>query len=208
MATAANATVPSRGFMIRIVSFLQPRDCSKAPPARRGAVATSRLIHLCVPAARRITLHSLLPGGSLWEAVCPGGISFMAACWPALFRPRVSGVRPHSRSLGYKSPNEKLNYGRHRRRRPGRRQHPGGGIVGGKHRGPVRRGRPSAARIFTQYPKAPKFRDFRQMLDKEGKNIDALIGGHSGPHARHRGHVVHGTGQARVRPETARPHRL
>ena len=32
----------------------------------------------------------------------------------------------------------------------------------------------NAARIFTQYPRLPKFRDFRQMLDKEGKNIDAV----------------------------------
>ncbi|MEP7367592.1 MAG: Gfo/Idh/MocA family oxidoreductase [Acidobacteriota bacterium] len=32
-----------------------------------------------------------------------------------------------------------------------------------------------AARTFNLYEKAPKFKDFRQMLDKEGKNIDAVI---------------------------------
>lgn len=32
-----------------------------------------------------------------------------------------------------------------------------------------------AAATFTRFPNAPKFKDFRQMLDKEGKNIDAVI---------------------------------
>jgi len=32
-----------------------------------------------------------------------------------------------------------------------------------------------ASAMFTRFPNAPKFRDFRQMLDKEGKNIDAVI---------------------------------
>src|SRR3974377_1594251 len=32
-----------------------------------------------------------------------------------------------------------------------------------------------AAKTFERFPDAPKFRDFRQMLDKEGKNIDAVI---------------------------------
>ncbi len=32
-----------------------------------------------------------------------------------------------------------------------------------------------AAATFNRFPNAPKFRDFRQMLDKEGKNIDAVI---------------------------------
>ena len=31
-----------------------------------------------------------------------------------------------------------------------------------------------AARSFTEFPNVPKFKDFRQMLDKEGKNIDAV----------------------------------
>jgi hypothetical protein len=32
-----------------------------------------------------------------------------------------------------------------------------------------------AAATFKRFPDAPRFRDFRQMLDKEGKNIDAVI---------------------------------
>ena len=32
-----------------------------------------------------------------------------------------------------------------------------------------------AAGVFKQYPKAKKYRDFRVMLDKEGKNIDAVV---------------------------------
>ena len=31
------------------------------------------------------------------------------------------------------------------------------------------------ARTFERYPKAKKYRDFRKMLDKEGKNIDAVV---------------------------------
>ena len=29
--------------------------------------------------------------------------------------------------------------------------------------------------MFKQYRKPPKYKDFRKMLDKEGKNIDAVI---------------------------------
>jgi hypothetical protein len=32
-----------------------------------------------------------------------------------------------------------------------------------------------AARAFQTFPKLPRYKDFRQMLDKEGKNIDAVI---------------------------------
>jgi predicted dehydrogenase len=32
-----------------------------------------------------------------------------------------------------------------------------------------------AAQTFNRYPNAPKYKDFRQMLDKELKNIDAVI---------------------------------
>ncbi|MGC4048245.1 MAG: hypothetical protein QM757_00805 [Paludibaculum sp.] len=32
-----------------------------------------------------------------------------------------------------------------------------------------------AASSFKRYPTAPKYKDFRKMLDKEGKNIDAVI---------------------------------
>ena len=46
------------------------------------------------------------------------------------------------------------------------------------------------------------------MLDKEGNNIDAVIVATPGSHARHRGHVVHGARQARLRAEAARSHGL
>jgi predicted dehydrogenase len=84
------------------------------------------------------------------------------------------GSLPSLKMLGYKSPNEKLNMA---------------GIgAGGQGAANIQAAAASgenivalcdvddknAARIFTQYPKAPKYRDFRQMLDKEGKNIDAL----------------------------------
>ena len=32
-----------------------------------------------------------------------------------------------------------------------------------------------AADIFKQFEKAPKYKDFRKMLDKEGNSIDAVI---------------------------------
>ena len=32
-----------------------------------------------------------------------------------------------------------------------------------------------AAKVFNKYPNAKKYKDFRKMLDKEGKNIDAVI---------------------------------
>ena len=40
--------------------------------------------------------------------------------------------------------------------------------------------------MYKQYEKAPKYKDFRKMLDKEDKNIDAVHRHHSGSHARHR----------------------
>ncbi len=75
--------------------------------------------------------------------------------------------------LGYKSPNEKLNVA---------------GIgSGGKGQSDLRGCEPEnivalcdvdekrAAATFERYPKAPKYKDFRQMLDKEGRNIDAVV---------------------------------
>ncbi|MEN6601325.1 MAG: Gfo/Idh/MocA family oxidoreductase [Bryobacteraceae bacterium] len=75
--------------------------------------------------------------------------------------------------LGYKSPNEKLNVA----------------AVGAGGKGDsdisacaiteniVAMADPDsrrAARMFARFPKVPKYKDFRQMLDKEGKNIDAV----------------------------------
>lgn len=88
--------------------------------------------------------------------------------------PMGFGSTPALRFAGYKSPNEKLNFA----------------AIGAGGQGAVnlsaaaptenivaladvddRRAAPS----FKRYPNVPGFRDFRQMLDKEGKNIDAVI---------------------------------
>jgi predicted dehydrogenase len=76
--------------------------------------------------------------------------------------------------LGYKSPNEKLNFAA-----------VGSGGQGASN---LRAAAPTenivalcdvddrrAAETYKQFPNAPTFRDFRQMLDKEGRNIDAVI---------------------------------
>ena len=78
------------------------------------------------------------------------------------------------RSLGYKSPNEKLNIASIG--------------SGGKAASDIRGCAPTenivalcdvddkqAAETFKQFDKAPKYKDFRKMLEKEDKNIDACI---------------------------------
>jgi len=84
------------------------------------------------------------------------------------------GSTPSMKALGYKSPNEKLNFAAI-----------GSGGQGASNLGAAaptenvvalcdvddRR----AAATFKRFPDAPKYRDFRKMLDKEGKNIDAVI---------------------------------
>ncbi|HTX34677.1 MAG TPA: Gfo/Idh/MocA family oxidoreductase [Bryobacteraceae bacterium] len=78
------------------------------------------------------------------------------------------------KSLGYKSPNEKLNFGSIG--------------SGGQAASNIGAAAPTenivalcdvddrrAANTFNRFPNAPKYKDFRQMLDKEGKNIDAVI---------------------------------
>ena len=75
---------------------------------------------------------------------------------------------------GYKSPNEKLNFAAI-----------GSGGQGASN---ISAAAPTenivalcdvddrrAAPTFTRFPNAPRYRDFRKMLDKEGKNIDAVI---------------------------------
>ena len=84
------------------------------------------------------------------------------------------GSTPSLKSAGYKSPNEKLNFAAI-----------GSGGQGGSN---ISAAAPTenivalcdvddrrAAATFKRFPKAPKFKDFRQMLDQEGKNIDAVI---------------------------------
>lgn len=77
--------------------------------------------------------------------------------------------------LGYKSPNEKLNIA----------SIAAGGKAESDIRGCARYGdnivalcdpdAARAARTFQAYPNVPKYTDFRKMLDKEEKNIDAVI---------------------------------
>jgi hypothetical protein len=84
------------------------------------------------------------------------------------------GSTPSLKSAGYKSPNEKLNFAAI-----------GSGGQGSSN---ISAAAPTenivalcdvddrrAAATFKRFEKAPRFRDFRQMLDKEGKNIDAVI---------------------------------
>jgi len=84
------------------------------------------------------------------------------------------GSTPSLKAAGYKSPNEKLNFAAI-----------GSGGQGAQN---IRAASPTenvvalcdvddlrAGPTYKQFPNAPTYRDFRQMLDKEAKNIDAVI---------------------------------
>jgi predicted dehydrogenase len=84
------------------------------------------------------------------------------------------GSTPSLKALGFKSPNEKLNIGSIG--------------AGGQAASNIGAAAPTenivalcdvddkrAAQTFERFPKATRYKDFRQMLDKEGKNIDACI---------------------------------
>ncbi len=74
--------------------------------------------------------------------------------------------------LGYKSPNEKLNIAAIGAGGKGYSD-----ILGCQTENIVAMADPDekrAAKTFQQFPKVPKYKDFRQMLDKEGGNIDAV----------------------------------
>jgi predicted dehydrogenase len=84
------------------------------------------------------------------------------------------GSSPSLKALGYKSPNEKLNIA----------SIGAGGKAGGDIRGCAATENivalcdvddKRAANIFNTFDKAPKYKDFRKMLDKESKNVDAVI---------------------------------
>jgi len=96
--------------------------------------------------------------------------SLLAGAIPAI----GSGNSPTLKSAGYKSPNEKLNFASIG--------------AGGQAASNISAAAPTenivalcdvderrAANMFTRFDKAPKYRDFRKMLDKEDKNIDAVI---------------------------------
>jgi predicted dehydrogenase len=83
------------------------------------------------------------------------------------------GSSPSLKLLGYKSPNEKLNIA----------YIGAGGRAVENIRGCVSENivaladpdSSRAAETFKKYDKTPKYKDFRQMLDKEARNIDAVI---------------------------------
>ncbi|MBL8177024.1 MAG: Gfo/Idh/MocA family oxidoreductase [Bryobacterales bacterium] len=77
------------------------------------------------------------------------------------------------RSMGYRSPNEKLNIAA-----IGSGGKGSSDIDGCASENIVALcdvDEKQAARKFKEYEKAPKYKDFRKMLDKEGKSIDAVI---------------------------------
>jgi hypothetical protein len=83
------------------------------------------------------------------------------------------GSTPSLKFLGYKSPNEKLNIAS-----IGAGGKAESDIVGCESENIVALcdvDSKKAARMFAKYESLPKYKDFRQMLDKEGKNIDAVI---------------------------------
>ena len=83
------------------------------------------------------------------------------------------GTSPNLKMLGYKSPNEKLNIAS-----IGAGGKAASDIIGCSSENIVALADPDskrAERIFKRYETVPKYTDFRKMLDKEDKNIDAVI---------------------------------
>jgi len=83
------------------------------------------------------------------------------------------GSTPSLKFLGYKSPNEKLNIAS-----IGAGGKAESDIVGCESENIVALcdvDAKKAERMFKKYDSLPKYKDFRQMLDKENKNIDAVI---------------------------------
>ena len=104
------------------------------------------------PSRRHFFIGSLLAG-----AVPAGGFGSTASL----------------RMLGYKSPNERLNIAAIGSGGKGASDIAGCATENIVALCDVDEKR--AARTFERYDKAPKYKDFRQMLDKEGRNIDAVI---------------------------------
>ena len=83
------------------------------------------------------------------------------------------GSSPSLKAMGYKSPNEKLNIAS-----IGAGGKAASDITGCETENIVALCDPDskrAERMFKKYEKLPKYTDFRKMLDKEDKNIDAVI---------------------------------
>jgi predicted dehydrogenase len=104
-----------------------------------------------ISSSRRVFVGTLLAG-----AVPAGGF----------------GSVPSLKNLGYKSPNEKMNFAA-----IGAGGKGASDIAGLKSENLVALVDPDekrAARTFNEYPKVTKYKDFRRMFDKELKNIDAV----------------------------------
>ena len=83
------------------------------------------------------------------------------------------GATPSLKQMGYKSPNEKLNIAS-----IGSGGKAASDIQGCSHENIVALcdvDDKRAAETFKKYESAPKFKDFRKMLDEKGKDIDAVI---------------------------------
>src|ERR1041385_5877946 len=83
------------------------------------------------------------------------------------------GSAPSLKMMGYKSPNEKLNIAS-----IGAGGRAEDDITGCLSENIVAFADPDSKRaqtMFKKFESAPKYTDFRKMLDKEGKNIDAVI---------------------------------
>jgi hypothetical protein len=90
----------------------------------------------------------------------------MGPCWRAPFPRADSGASRHFLHLGYRSPNEKLNHAAIGAGGKGWTD-----INGCRSENLVAMADPDdkrAERAFKAFPKAPKYKDFRKMLDKEG----------------------------------------
>ena len=115
------------------------------------------------------------------------------------------GSTPSLKAAGYKSPNEKLNLAAIG--------------AGGQPAADLRAAQAGVENVvaladvdwvrgkesFERFPKATKYKDFRQMLDKQEGHRRGDRGA-ARPHARHLRAGLHANGQARLRGETADPH--
>src|SRR5471030_2842758 len=83
------------------------------------------------------------------------------------------GGAPSLKMLGYKSPNEKLNIASIGA--GGKAASDIGGCSGENIVALCDVDDQQAANTYKKYENVPKYKDFRKMLDKEGKGIDAVI---------------------------------
>ena len=117
------------------------------------------------------------------------------------------GSTPSLKAAGYKSPNEKLNFAAIGAGGQAGSEHLGRGAHG-EHRGAVRRGRPARRAHVQAVRQGAEVQRFPADAGQGRQEHRRRDRGHSGSHARHGGHVVHGARQARLRAEAAGAHRL